>query len=233
VTKSSYVKKLFLTSIFIGAVLLGIFISISGCRKENDHTVTDIDGNIYHTVTIGTQVWLVENLKLTHFRNGDPIPNVTDGTAWDNLTTGAYCSIDNNAVNAATYGHLYNWYAVNDSRNLCPKGWHVPTDDEWAILIEYLGGEDVAGGKLKEAGTVHWQSPNTGATNESGFTGLPGGCRRHDGPFHYFSYYGFWWTSTKIDSQYIWYRSQVYDNPGFFRNHYGRAYGCSVRCVRD
>jgi uncharacterized protein (TIGR02145 family) len=139
------------------------------------NTVTDIDGNIYHTVTIGTQVWMVENLKTTKYRNGDPIPNVT-GNAWAALTTGAYCWYNNDAATyKATYGALYNWYAVADSRNIAPTGWHVPTDAEWTTLTTFLGGESVAGGKLKETGTNHWTSPNTGATNETGFTALPGG----------------------------------------------------------
>jgi len=226
-------KKSFFASGVIGAALIGIFISISGCRKDDDNKVTDFDGNVYRTVTIGTQVWMVENLKVTHYRNGDLIPNITDSAAWDNSTSGAYCSMDNSALNSSIYGHLYNWYAVNDSRNLCPAGWHVPTDDEWTILIDYLGGEDTAGGKLKEADTTHWHSPNTAATNEIGFTGLPGGCRRYDGLFLYLSYYGLWWTATEENPQYIWYRCLVFDNPGFLRKHFGKDCGCSVRCVRD
>jgi uncharacterized protein (TIGR02145 family) len=139
--------------------------------------VSDVDGNTYKVVIIGTQVWMAENLKTTKYSDGTPIPLVTDNTAWSNLTTPGYCWYNNDSATIAqTYGALYNWYTVNTG-NLCPAGWHVPTDAEWTILITYLGGEDVAGGKLKEAGTAHWSSPNTGATNETGFTALPGGFR--------------------------------------------------------
>ena len=226
-------KKLYIIPLLIIAVLSEIYLTISGCKKDNNNTVTDIDGHVYHTVTIGTQVWMVENLEVTRYRNGEAIPNVTDSAAWDNLVTGAYCDFDNKTSNASIYGHLYNWYALNDSRNLCPDGWHVPTDAEWAILIDYLGGEEVAGGRLKGTDSLLWHSPNTGATNESGFTGLPGGCRRHDGPFHYGTYYGFWWTATEYDPQLAWYRSLVYDSQGCFSNHYGKDYGLSIRCIRD
>jgi uncharacterized protein (TIGR02145 family) len=157
-------------------------------------TVTDIDGNVYETIQIGTQWWIKENLRTTHFRNGDPIPLVTDDTAWAGLSTPAYCEYGNDPANVTDYGRLYNWYAVADSRYIAPQGWHVATDEEWKQLEMYLGMSQseanltgirgtVEGGKLKEAGTVHWQSPNTGATNESGFTALPGGYRFIFGSF--------------------------------------------------
>ena len=134
-------------------------------------TFTDIDGNVYHAVVIGTQTWMVENLKTTKYSNGDPIP-----TAVTSLTPGAYCMYNNDAVTyKADYGALYNWYAVADSRNIAPAGWHVPTKTDWTTLTDYLGGESVASGKLKENGSSHWLTPNTGATNSSGFTALPGG----------------------------------------------------------
>lgn len=158
----------------------------------NSATVSDYDGNIYNTVKIGTQTWMVENLKVTHYRNGDAIPQITDkedwnsidgGITWDSRKTGAYCNYLNNDANANIYGHLYNWYVVNDSRKVCPEGWHIPTETEFRTLINYLGGEKVAGGKLKEAGFSHWLSPNTGADNSSGFTALPGGGRGYHGSF--------------------------------------------------
>jgi len=198
-----------------------------------NETITDIDGNVYKTVKIGTQVWMAENLKVTHYRNGAPIPNVTDNTAWSNLTTGAYCNSDNSPDNAVVYGRLYNWYAVTDSRNLAPIGWHVPSDAEWQTLINYLGGDDVAGGKIKEAGTTHWSSPNTGATNESGFTALPGGYRGYYGYFYLLGDYATFWSSAEDGSSHAWYRRLHYDTATVDRVPDGKQYGFSVRLVRD
>jgi uncharacterized protein (TIGR02145 family) len=205
-------------------------------KTFNAQTVSDIDGNIYNTVTIGTQVWMVENLKTTKYRNGDPIPNVTDDIQWSNLTTDAYCNYDNDISNVTTYGRLYNWYAVNDSRNIAPTGWHVATDVEWTTLTDYLGGASVAGSKLKEFGTTHWESPNADATNESGFTALPGGDRSFNGPFNYMTVMGFWrcWGDSVLGS--AWGRSMVrgFDNVDKYNDQdYEASGGCSVRCVRD
>ena len=143
--------------------------------------VTDIDSNVYHAVTIGTQVWTTENLKVTHYRNGDQIPNITDDTQWSILTTGAYCNFNNDLNYVTSYGRLYNWYAVDDSRNIAPDGWHVPSHTEWQTLIDYLGGEDSAGVKMREIGQEHWhwvEGNQTIATNESGFLALPAGERQ-------------------------------------------------------
>jgi uncharacterized protein (TIGR02145 family) len=172
-------------------------------------TVTDIDGNVYQTVKIGGQWWMAENLKVTHYRNGEAIPNITSNSEWAGLSSGAYCAYDNNNSNIATYGLLYNWYTVVDSRNIAPAGWHVPTDEEWKQLEIYLGmsqsdadkpglrGSD-EGGKLKETGTAHWHSPNIGATNSSGFSALPGGCRDFNftGAYEGMGELGNWWSST-------------------------------------
>ena len=213
----------------------------------NEHeigTVTDIDGNTYQTVKIGNQWWMAENLKVIHYRNGDAIPNVTDNNTWASLTTGAYCNYDNDANNAITYGSLYNWYAVNDSRNIVPEGWHVPSDAEWKTLEMTLGmsqtnadqtywrGTDERG-KLKETGTTHWQSPNTGATNESGFSALPGGYRDSAGYLRDLGYYATFWSSTEYDSYHAWYRYLYYINSGVGRLSYTKQFGFSVRCVRD
>lgn len=139
-------------------------------------SVSDIEGNIYKTIQIGTQLWMVENLKTTKYDDGTFIPYITDNVEWSNLTTPGYSWFNNDASSFKnTYGALYNWYAINDSRNLCPTGWHVPTSTEWETLTVYLGANSA--GKMKEAGTTHWLSPNTSGTNESGFTGLPGGIR--------------------------------------------------------
>jgi uncharacterized protein (TIGR02145 family) len=201
--------------------------------QAGGNTVTDTDGNVYHTVTIGTQVWMVENLKTTKYNNGTAIPLVTDGTAWGNLTTPGYCWSNNDAgTYKATYGALYNWYAVNTGK-LAPTGWHVPTDSEWTVLTTYLGGDNGAGGPMKETGTTHWISPNTGATNSSGFSALPGGCRNYYGVFTDFGDYGYWWSATASDATYSLYRSMFFDGASVDRNYNLDVYGFSVRCVRD
>ena len=174
---------------------------VSFTTPQHVFTVHDIDGNGYDTVTIGTQTWLKQNLNVTHYRNGDAIPNVTDGGAWGGLTTGAYCNYNNDANIAAIYGRLYNWYTVADSRNMCPTDWHVPGDAEWSALTDYIGGLSIAGSKLKEAGTTHWNSPNTDATNVIGFTGLPAGDRDLDGSFWDLGTHGHWWSSNESDNE--------------------------------
>lgn len=198
-------------------------------------TVSDIDGNVYRTVRIGSQEWMADNLKTTRYRNGDAIANVTDNNSWFNLTSGAYCHYNNDENYVATYGRLYNWYAVNDGRNLAPAGWHVSTDADWAALMTALGGGDVAGGKLKEAGTSHWNSPNAGATNESGFTGLPGGYRNPDGPCAHIGNIGFWWSATldNVNADRAWRFTLRYFDSLVERNSYYFMGGMSVRCVKD
>ena len=203
-------------------------------------TVTDIDGNVYSEVTIGTQVWMVGNLKTTKYRNGDPIPNVTNGTSWAALNTGAYCWYNNDLANKADYGALYNAYSVADTRNIAPIGWHVSTFAEWTTMIKYLGDEDVAGNKLAEKGTLHWVSPNNGATNESGFTALPGGACNFEGQHGSVTAIGYWWTSTESDLL-LTMAKRIYNSPtnvGMTRNTEINAgapkkNGFSVRCVKD
>ena len=197
-------------------------------------TVTDIDGNVYHTVTIGTQVWMVENLKTTRYGNGDPIPNITVAASWSALSTGAYSWYNNDATTyKATYGALYNWYAVADSRNIAPTGWHVATDDEWSTLTTFLGGES-AGSTMKETGTSHWLSPNTGTTNSSGFTALPGGYLYYDGgTFSNVGRYGYWWSNTADGVSFAWYRFLFYGYAYVYRGNLNKQFGFSVRCVRD
>jgi uncharacterized protein (TIGR02145 family) len=213
------------------------------CGPETG-TVTDIDGNVYQTIKIGGQWWMVENLKVTHYRNGDPIPDVMDAGEWSALSTGAYCSYDNDEDHVSTYGCLYNWYAVDDSRSIAPQGWHVPSDAEWKQLEKCLGmsqteadsiywrGTD-EGGKLKEAGTAHWNSPNTGATNESGFTALPGGYRYGYGTFNSIGYSGFFWSSTEYTGPDVWCRNLSCHYAGVHRYYDDKQSGFSVRCVRD
>jgi len=186
------------------------------------------------TVKIGSQVWMLKNLDVSTYRNGDPIPKVTDGTAWVALTTGAYCYYNNDsATYAATYGKLYNWYAVNDPRGLAPTGWHVPSDAEWTKLSTGLGGDAVAGCAMKETGITHWKSPNDGATNSSGFTGLPGGFRYGVGPFRSVCDYGYWWSSTEDSTSFAWHHALLSVSGGIARLFIEKRYGFSVRCLRD
>ena len=170
-------------------------------------------------ITIGNQNWAPKNLDVVTYRNGDPIPEVQAASTWSNLTTGAWCYYENNTANGTTYGKLYNWYAVNDLRGLAPNGYHIPTDAEWTTLTSYLGGTVTAGGKMKEAGTSHWLSPNTNATNSSGFAGLPGGSRFYSGDFDGIGASGYWWSSSEGYTGYAWYRSLSYDNGNV--NSYG------------
>jgi uncharacterized protein (TIGR02145 family) len=195
-------------------------------------TVTDKDGNTYNTVTIGAQVWMVENLKTTKCNDGTAIPLVTDNAEWATLTTAGYAwNNDDETTYKNTYGALYNWYAV-DTGKLCPAGWHVATDAEWTTLTTYLGGESVAGGKLKEAGTTHWCDPNIGATNESGFNGLPGGGRT-DVTFLSGCGWGLWWTATEAEATTAFNRV-IFDNETVVnRVDNNRGFGMSVRCVKD
>jgi len=200
-------------------------------------TITDIDGNSYKTVTIGAQTWMAENLKTSKYSDGTAIPNITDNTQWSNLTSGAWCYYDNNVANNAKYGKLYNWYAVskttNGNKNICPTGWHVPTDAEWTVLTDYLGGESVAGGKMKEVGTTNWNSPNTDATNTSLFTGLPGGYRSANGYYSNIGSFGYWWSSSEYGTDDAWLRYLNNYNGNAYRYYYYKKNGFSVRCLRD
>lgn len=211
-------------------------------------TVTDVDGNSYITIKIGTQTWMMENLKTTRYSDGTPIPNVTDDAAWAALTTGAYCNYDNNEANVATYGRLYNWYAATDAHNLAPAGWRVPTKSDWDLLETYLGGTvtngntPVIGSKLKETGTVNWLDPNL-ANNISGFTALPGGQRLSFGGFRIINSTGAFWSSTLI-SDWAYFRYLGYNTANVLWNipttptgltepgKY-RIRGLSVRCVKN
>ena len=173
-----------------------------------------------------------ENLKTTKYNDGTTIPHITDNSEWAALTMGAYCDYNNTLSNSTTYGRLYNWYAVNTGK-LCPTGWHIPTRDEWTTLTTYLGGENVAGGKLKETGTTHWLDPNTGATNETGFTALPGGYRNLNGAYTTVGHYSDWWSSTEVSTKDARYRGMGYYYADVFRNDDSKHSGFSVRCLKD
>src|SRR5258707_6412574 len=215
--------------------ILGVLLLLATrCKKDNvtpavPDTVTDIDGNVYHTVKIGTQVWMIENLRVTKYNDGIAIPLITD--LWSAATTeGAYCWYNNDeSTYKNAYGALYHWYSVNSGK-LCHKGWHVPTDVEWTTLTTYLGGESVAGNKLKETGTAHWLSPNDGATNESGFTGLPGGIR--GGTFSDVGNFGLWWSSTERITDKGWYRL-LWHGSGSVGRDSNDDVGLSVRCIMN
>ncbi len=200
-------------------------------------TVTDIDGNVYNTVKIGNQWWMAENLKVTKYRNGESIAHVMDNSQWSALSSGAYCAYRNDESNVTTYGLLYNGYTVNDSRNIAPEGWHVPTDAEWQQLVNYLGGDSVAGDKLKETGTTHWISGISIATNSSEFSGLPGGYRSdYGGIGTTCSGLGnttCFWSSSENYNNNVWYRFLHYNSSSALRYSQNKRWGYSVRCVRD
>jgi uncharacterized protein (TIGR02145 family) len=221
----------------------------NGCKQKLDvpgivfnptvyyGSMTDQDGNTYKTVTIGTQVWMAENLRTTTYRNGDPVPQVTGDVQWVALTTGAECSYYNEEKYVPVFGRLYNWYAVNDSRNIAPEGWHVPSDNEWSTLESFLG-DSIAAKKLKESGMTHWLSyPMThNATNETGFTALPGGFRYeilYDRTFWYMNFYGRWWSTTGSDASKAWSREMYTDDDSVARFESKKLYGYSIRCVKD
>jgi uncharacterized protein (TIGR02145 family) len=212
--------------------------------------VTDIDGNVYQSVTNCNQTWTKSNLNVSKYTDGTPIPQVTNSTQWFNLTTGAWCYYNNITANGTTYGKLYNWYAVMGiydaasagnpalRKKLSPNGWHIPTDAEWIQLPDCLGGEAVAGGKMKSTGTIQagtglWQDPNTAATNESGFTGLPGGYRRNSGFFDFIGNSGYWWSSSEFSTAKAWARPLYFHVGSAYRYNGNNTDGYSVRCLRD
>jgi uncharacterized protein (TIGR02145 family) len=213
----------------------------------NGTTWTNMIGGVVTMplITIGTQVWTLKNLDVATYTDGTVIPEVTSGTDWLNLTTGAWRYNVNDPANGAIYGKLYNWYAVagiwNEAsrtdtslrKKLAPAGYHVPTEEEWTILTDYLGGETVAGGKMKTTGTLLWLSPNTDATNESGFSGIPGGFQYNNYALNYIGEYGVWWSSSEFSTTHAWYRDLRYNSGRAFRNYYYKKTGYSVRCLRD
>ena len=219
--------------------------------------VTDIDGNVYASVTNCGLTFTKQNLNVSKYSDGTPIPQVTDLTAWANLTTGAWCYYSNTTSNGTTYGKLYNWYAVAGIYNaaslanpalrkkLAPAGWHVPTDSEWSNLINCLdpnadGGNNIpniAGGKMKAMGTIQsgtglWQVPNTDANNASGFTGLPGGLC-YNGSFFVIGLYGHWWSSSEVNTDGAWHLDLGYNDGSVYRGNEYKKQGFSVRCLRD
>lgn len=192
-------------------------------------TLTDINGNIYKTVQIGSQTWMAENLRTTKYKDGKDIPYYPGISYWGGLTSDAYSWYNNDSI---VYGCLYNWYAVNTGK-LCPTGWHVPTDFEWAQLTSFLGGEAVAGYKLKEKGTDHWPDPNSNATNETGFTALPGGYRSYFGAFMNITNRGYWWSATQSSANDAFCRSLRYSYDNIDKSASHKKSGFYIRCVKD
>jgi len=230
-------SKLSNVGLYLPVIFTSFLIGVICCKKDGDkEIITDVDGNDYTSVIIGTQEWMVENLKTTRYNDGSDIPEVTDNLDWNNTVTPAYCWYNNDISKKEPYGALYNWHAVNTGK-LCPSGWHVPSADEWNLLIDFLGENDAPGGKLKEAGTTHWESPNTGATNSTGFTGLPGGVRdpiNNDGEFLSLGETGWYYSSSQGESAADgrnWALFHNNDNYGSGQNVKGNGY--SVRCIKD
>ncbi|MBG9375805.1 fibrobacter succinogenes major paralogous domain-containing protein [Panacibacter sp. DH6] len=224
-------KTIFKAGIALSAILL-----VASCRKESIKEKTSLQSANQNElavntnqVKIGTQIWMKKDLTVSNYRNGDRIPQVKDPAKWASLTTGAWCWYNNDP----RYGKLYNWYAVADPRGLAPEGWHVPGDAEWTALTVYLGGFEIAGGKMKETGTTHWLAPNAAATNSSGFTALPGGSRYYLGQFFDAGGYGYWWSSTQADSNAAFYRYLTYFYGAISGTTDYKTNGFSVRCIKD
>ena len=215
-----------------GATSGKLFVTANG-HKSNKWDFTINTATLfgeYKSVKIGNQVWMTSNLSVDHYRNGDPIPEVTDWNEWSDLTSGAWCYYENDYGNGTK---LYNWYAVNDPRGLAPEGWHIPSDNEWTTLTDYLGGPGVAGGKLKDKWSGLWYPPNTGATDEVTFTALPGGSCDEGGSFGNIRYNGYWWTSTGVDNAGAYFRRMAYDDALVHESIDYKKNGFSVRCVAD
>lgn len=210
-------------------LILGIALVYS-CTTSSDEN--DNSTETFENVQIGNQTWMKKNLNVTKYRNGDLIPQVTDPTQWKNLTTGAWCYYNNDSANGDVYGKLYNWYAVNDTRGLAPVGYHIPSNTDWTNLIDFLGGQyTTAGSLLKEEGTTHWTSPNTGATNSSGFTGLPGGSRfYYNGTFQSIQEWCYFWSSSSTNSRQLTYSTTIFQGA---TSSFPKANGFSVRCLKD
>ena len=217
--------------------LLPGVVSVTGCNKDEDNTasaVEDIDGNIYNTTIIGDQVWMTSNLKTTRYNDGSEIPLETSNEFWDIGNTPGYCWYKNDEdTYGAKYGALYNFYAV-DSKKLCPVGWHVPTQADWVTLEDFLGGPEIAGGKLKEPGMENWKTANHVGLDNYGFTALPAGWREPmDGKFEFIGEGTIWWTSNPKDQQYAFSRFIAHDTIALFPGNIHFTTGSSVRCIQD
>jgi uncharacterized protein (TIGR02145 family) len=216
-------------------MLFALLNSITLIAQKKAGSVKDVDGNVYKTVSIGDQVWMAENLRTTKLNDGTAIINETDMTKWVHATAPAYCWLNNDEKMKTVYGAMYNWHAVNTG-NLCPAGWRVATDDDWTKLTELLGGIEVAGGKLKDSGTGKWVSPNSGATNETGFSAIPAGYRYGyfwgQGTFYEMGLNGYYWTGTVCTDTHSWSRTMNANNTKVYRSIFVKNNGFSVRCIK-
>lgn len=211
--------------------LFSFLLLLTNCTKDPD---PGKEPSNYESVTIGNQEWMVHNLNVVTYRNGDPIPMIKDSTNWVNATGGAYCNYNNDTSLVKTYGRIYNWYAINDNRKLAPEGWHVATAAEWKALVTHLGGVDVAGGKLKVAGFEYWASPNQDATNSSGYSALPGGFRSSDdGTFNGMGRYGAWWLANAVSDDYASSAALTDITGKAYSNENLKNFGAYIRCVKD
>lgn len=200
-------------------------------HSQTAATVADSEGNTYKTVRIGNRVWMAENLRATRFRTGEPIALVKEDERWMYQSAAARCIYENDSARVMAYGYLYNWFAVNDARGICPLGWHVPTDAEWTQLADALGGNSTAGGKLKDIKL--WEFPNADATNSSGFTATGAGIRLFSGHYNLMEQATGFWSSTSGNKLLAWVRYLEYGNGKMTRAYYGKSSGLSCRCVKD
>lgn len=199
----------------------------------NFGTMKDQDSNTYKTIKIGSQVWMAENLRTTKYTDGTPIPNIVDDKDFHNMTTGALCNYNNDPITGDTYGCLYNWYAVSSSHKIAPDGWHVPTEKDWAVLSNFLGGDNIAGGKMKEIGSNHWDTTNIGASDMYGFSALPAGARAENGEFSFLGTAGYWWSSSEGNNKSALLRGTANSAGSLLLLYYFKDYGFSIRLVKD
>jgi len=228
-------KNLWCKTLLLVTILSALINSVALLAQQKPVSVKDADGNVYRTITVGDQVWMAENLRATRLNDGTAITNETDMTKWVQVTTPAFCWVNNDEKTKNEYGAMYNWHTVNTGK-LCPAGWRVATDEDWTRLTDFLGGVQVAGGKLKEKGTARWKDPNAGATGETGFSAVPAGYRYGyfwaQGTFYETGLNGYYWTGTVCTDTHAWSRTMNAGNTKVYRSIFVNNNGFSVRCIK-
>jgi len=216
-------------------ISIGSLLFLYSCRKDVpvQHTVTDVDGNVYNTIVLGNQVWMAENLCVTHYTNLDPIEKCSAHQSWTGMLSGAYCGYENDSANVKAYGYLYNGYAVTDKRSICPVGWHIPDDKDWNTLIQFLGGNSDAGMIIRKKNFAEWYDQKDPLVRECNFDALPGGYRDLDGPFLGIGQAAYFWTSILTHNGELKYFYTTYDNNGFFSSADDPKNGFNIRCIKD